>query len=285
MGHDDKTNYERATEALMYIQRRAGDFRPLTAIVLGSGLGAVADIVEEPLVLSAVDIPWWPTSTAPGHAGRIILGKIEGRSIAMLQGRVHYYEGHPMETVTFPVRVMGMMGVRQYVATNASGGVAERLRPGDIVAVEDHINLMGTNPLIGRPEPRWNVRFPDMCYAYSARLTSLLESSADELGIELGRGVYAAFTGPSYETPAEVRAARTLGADLVGMSTVPEVIVACAMGIETAVLSCVANKAAGLSDEDLTEEAVLDVMAGISDRIAALLRSLMRRLQCEEAKG
>ncbi|MFC2593912.1 MAG: purine-nucleoside phosphorylase, partial [Fretibacterium sp.] len=179
---------------------------------------------------------------------------------------------------TFPVRVLGMMGVRQYVATNASGGVNPELAPGDIVAVRDHINLMGANPLVGPHEPRWNVRFPDMTHAYSPRLLELLDRSAAGAGLVLKRGVYAAFMGPSYETPAEVRMARALGADLVGMSTVPEVIVASSMGMETAVLSCVANKAAGMGDEHLTEEEVLRVMAESSRSLALLIRGLVRAL-------
>ena len=183
-----------------------------------------------------------------------------------------------MREVTFPVRVLGMMGVRQYVATNASGGVNPKLAPGDIAAVRDHINLMGANPLVGPSEPRWNVRFPDMTHAYSPRLLELLDMAAAGAGLTLKRGVYAAFMGPSYETPAEVRMARTLGADLVGMSTVPEVVVANAMGMETAVLSCVANRASGMGDEHLTEEEVLRVMAESSRSLALLIRGLLRAL-------
>ena len=206
------------------------------------------------------------------------MGTLEGCPVILLQGRVHCYEGYSMQDVTFPVRVLGMMGVRQYVATNASGGVNPELAPGDIAAVRDHINLMGANPLVGPSEPRWNVRFPDMTHAYSPRLLELLDRAAAGAGLTLKRGVYAAFMGPSYETPAEVRMARTLGADLVGMSTVPEVIVANAMGMETAVLSCVANRASGMGDEHLTEEEVLRVMAESSRSLALLIRGLMRAL-------
>ena len=210
------------------------------------------------------------------------MGTLEGCPVILLQGRVHCYEGYSMQDVTFPVRVLGMMGVRQYVATNASGGVNPELVPGDIAAVRDHINLMGANPLVGPSEPRWNVRFPDMTHAYSPRLLELMDMAAAGAGLTLKRGVYAAFMGPSYETPAEVRMARTLGADLVGMSTVPEVVVANAMGMETAVLSCVANRASGMGDEHLTEEEVLRVMAESSRSLALLIRGLLRALASED---
>ena len=274
----EKNSFAHAYEALEFIQGRSGGFEPLTAVVLGSGLGAVADEVRDPCVLRADEIPHWPVSTAPGHAGRVVMGFLEGRPVILLQGRVHYYEGYSMQALTFPTRVLGMMGVRQYVATNASGGISNWLRSGDIAAVTDHINLMGDNPLIGPGEPRWNGRFPDMTHAYSPRLLELLDHAARNAGVELKRGIYAAFMGPSFETPAEVRMARTLGADLAGMSTVPEVIVANAMEMEVAVLSCVANRAAGLSDDALTEEEVLAEMAKAAGSLAAVIRALMREL-------
>lgn len=278
MMDDELCGYDRAARALEHIRRAAGDLEPRVAVVLGSGLGSVADEVEDARILPAAEIPGWPRSTAPGHAGRVVMGTLEGCPVLLLQGRVHCYEGYSMQDVTFPVRVLGMMGVRQYVATNASGGVNPELAPGDIAAVRDHINLMGANPLVGPSEPRWNVRFPDMTHAYSPRLLELLDRAAAGAGLTLKRGVYAAFMGPSYETPAEVRMARTLGADLVGMSTVPEVIVANAMGMETVVLSCVANRASGMGDEHLTEEEVLRVMAESSRSLALLIRGLMRAL-------
>ncbi len=270
--------FEQAQEALAYILERADGFAPLTAIVLGSGLGGAAEELEDARVLRAEEIPHWPVSTAPGHAGRLILGKIEGRPAVLLQGRVHYYEGLSLRAVTFPTRVLGMMGVKQYIATNAAGGIADDFQTGDIAAVTDHINLMGDNPLIGPNEPRWNVRFPDMSHAYSPRLLSLLDRAAQSAGVRLRRGIYAAFMGPSFETPAEVRMARNLGADLAGMSTVPEVIVANAMGMEVAVLSCVANKAAGLSENPLTHEEVLEAMMETARSLRNVLRALMREL-------
>ena len=278
MMDDELCGYDRAARALEHIRCAAGDFKPRVAVVLGSGLGSVADEVEDARILSAAEIPGWPRSTAPGHAGRVVMGTLEGCPVILLQGRVHCYEGYSMQDVTFPVRVLGMMGVRQYVATNASGGVNPELAPGDIAAVQDHINLMGANPLVGPSEPRWNVRFPDMTHAYSPRLLELLDRAAAGAGLTLKRGVYVAFMGPSYETPAEVCMARTLGADLVGMSTVPEVVVANAMGLETAVLSCVANRASGMGDEHLTEEEVLRVVAESSRSLALLIRGLVRAL-------
>lgn len=281
MSFDERVGYEQAQEALDFIRRRTGGFQPLTAIVLGSGLGEAAEAVEDPQVLWGRDIPNWPASTAPGHAGRLVMGTLEGRPVAVLQGRVHYYEGHSMRAVTFPTRVLGMMGVRQYVATNAAGGIRASLGPGDIAAVTDHINLMGANPLTGPVEPRWNLRFPDMTHAYSPRLLDLLDRAAAQSGVSLKRGVYAAFMGPSFETPAEVRMARTLGADLAGMSTVPEVIVASAMGLEVAALSCVANKAAGLANQRLTQEDVLEAMMETARSLLKVLRALMRELNAE----
>ena len=281
----DEFYYDHVMEALQYIRAAAGDFQPRTAVVLGSGLGNVADKMENPQVVETRNIPHWPQSTAPGHAGQLVLGSMEGRSVVLLKGRVHYYEGYSMREVTFSTRVLGMWGVKQYIGTNASGGVDLYLRPGDIVLVHDHINYMGDNPLIGPTEPRWNVRFPDMTHAYSSRLTALCERVASSAGIQVSRGIYIAFSGPSYETPAEVRMARTLGASVVGMSTVPEVIVASAMGMETAVLSCVANQGAGIGGETLTEEEVLSAMKAASSRMGDLVCGLMQVLEEEDGKS
>jgi purine-nucleoside phosphorylase len=271
--------YDNVLEALNYLRSVLGDFRPKTAVVLGSGLGTLSDAVENPRVLDTKDIPHWPRSTAPGHAGQIVLGEIGGRPVALLKGRVHCYEGYDMREVTFSTRVLGMWGVAQYIGTNAAGGVDASYKPGDIVLVRDHINYMGANPLTGPAEPRWNVRFPDMTRAYSRRLIDLCEDVALSEDIHVCQGVYIAFSGPSYETPAEIRMARALGASLVGMSTVPEVIVSNAMGMETAVISCVSNQAAGMSDDALTEEEVLSVVQDASGRVKKLICGLMRSLE------
>ncbi|MDR1875295.1 MAG: purine-nucleoside phosphorylase [Synergistaceae bacterium] len=280
MSHDEHY-YEKAMDALNYIRSAAGDFHPETALVLGSGLGTIADEVSDPQIIETRDVPHWPPSTSPGHAGQIILGKIERRPVVVLKGRVHHYEGYDMRQVTFSTRVLGMWKVRQYIGTNASGSVDLYLKPGDIVLVQDHINHMGVNPLTGPAEPRWGVRFPDMTHTYSQKLIELCERTALIEGIQVHRGVYIAFSGPSYETPAEIRMARTMGASVVGMSTVPEVIVSNSMGMETAVISCVANQAAGISGETLTEEEVLSAMKGASSRVGTLICGLMRTLMDE----
>jgi purine-nucleoside phosphorylase len=282
MSHENDGYFENVMEALRYIQAETGSFKPKTAVVLGSGLGGVADAVADPQVIDTKNIPHWPHSTAPGHAGQVILGKIADRPVILLKGRVHYYEGYDMKDVVFPTRVLGMLGVEQYIATNASGGIDDFLDAGDIVLVNDHINYMGVNPLRGATEPRWNERFPDMTHVYSPLLLELCESAAARLGISTARGVYIAFSGPTYETPAEIRMARLLGASVVGMSTVPEVIIANAMGIKNAVISCVANKAAGLAgsnDAKLTEEEVLATMGVAAVRVGALVCALIELIE------
>lgn len=265
-------NYNDALKALEFIRQFTHDV-PSTAIVSGSGLGDIAEIITDKIIIDASQIPNWPSSTAPGHAGKIILGKIHNRNIIMLQGRVHYYEGYSMKAVTFSTRVLGMLGVREYIATNASGAINKDFRPGEIIAVRDHINLMGANPLIGSNEDRWNTRFPDMSHAYDEDMLKILTH------MDLKQGVYAAFTGPSFETPSEVTMARLLGADLAGMSTVPEVITANAMRMKVAVLSCVANMAAGVEpDKILTGQEVLDVMSKSSRLLAKIIVGLIESL-------
>ena len=265
-------NYENAQEALNFIKKFITE-TPRTAIISGSGLGDIADIIENKIIIDVKDVPSWPLSTAPGHAGKIISGKIKNRNIILLQGRVHYYEGYSMKAVTFPVRVLKMLGVNEYIATNASGAINKDFKAGDIIAVRDHINLMGNNPLIGQNEPRWNVRFPDMTHAYDKKILEILKNFG------LKTGVYAAFTGPSYETPSEVKMAGILGADLVGMSTVPEIITANSMGMKTAVLSCVANMAAGISPAELTEQEVIDNMKKTSGKLSQIIIKLIEALK------
>ena len=268
-------NYEDALESLHYIQKFI-TAPPEIAIVAGSGLGRIADMIDNKTIIDAEEIPHWPGSTAPGHAGKIILGTISGHSVIIQQGRVHHYEGHSLKAVTFPVRVFGMMGVKVYIATNASGAVNTDYSPGEIIAIRDHINLMGANPLTGPNDDRWNVRFPDMSHTYDRDILAKLE------GYGLRTGVYAAFAGPSFETPAEVRMAGILGADLAGMSTVPEVIIANAMGMSVVGLSCVANMAAGIEPgKTLTAQEVLDKMHETSEHLAALIIKLITNLNQE----
>ena len=266
-------NYDDALESLHYIQKQISA-PPEFAIVAGSGLGAIADLVDNTHLIDTEDIPHWPNSTAPGHAGKLIFGSLSGRPVVVQQGRVHGYEGYSLKAVTFPVRVFAMSGVKVYIATNASGAVNTSYFPGEIIAIQDHINLMGDNPLSGPNDDRWNSRFPDMSRAYDREILALLESFG------LRTGVYAAFAGPSFETPAEVRMAGILGADLVGMSTVPEVITANAMGLRVVGLSCVANLAAGLAPEKtLTAKEVLDKMQETSSELASLIVRLISGVQ------
>lgn len=261
---------ERAQEAAGFLRREIPEL-PRAAVVLGSGLGSFAESIENPVSIPYGEIPGWAQSTAPGHAGRLSAGRVQGVPVVALQGRLHYYEGYSMEEVTFPVRVLGEWGVRCFIATNASGGINHGLKPGDIVLVHDHINFIGGNPLRGANVDDWGPRFPDMSNVYDDALMDLAEKSASRLGIQLRRGVYIAFGGPSFETPAEIRMARLMGADAVGMSTVPEVIVARHMGMRVCVFSCVANYAAGMTEQPLSHEEVLESMGKTSGSLVSLL--------------
>ena len=265
-------NYEDAREALNYLMRFVKEI-PETAIISGSGLGDIADSIDNKTIIDVKDVPNWPRSTAPGHSGKIILGQVSGKNIIMLQGRVHCYEGYSMKAVTFPTRVLGMMGVKNFIASNASGAINKDFKPGEIIAVRDHINFMGTNPLIGPDEPRWNARFPDMTHAYYPGFLETLKNFG------LRTGVYAAFMGPSFETPAEIKMAGILGADLAGMSTVPEVLAANSMEMRVCTLSCVANMAAGIEpDKILTEAEVLTKMKESASHLAEIIVKLVKTL-------
>jgi purine-nucleoside phosphorylase len=275
---DDSAGGAAAAVARAAIER-ASAVRPRVGIILGSGLGGVAEAVEGADVIPYEEIPRWPRSTAIGHAGRLVLGTLEGVPVAVMQGRAHYYEGYSMAEVTFPVRVLGELGIGALVATNASGGINLGYRPGDLVAIYDHINFMGTNPLMGPNEEKWGPRFPDMTYAYDREYIELMEDAARDERISLHKGVYMAFSGPSYETPAEIRMARVLGADVVGMSTAPEVIAANHMSVRVAAISCVSNFAAGVKSEKLHHQEVLDGMARAADSLCRLIRAFLRRIR------
>jgi purine-nucleoside phosphorylase len=278
------TTFEHVSEAAAFVRSRLGRLTPQIAIVLGSGLGAVAEAVGDPVVVPFAEVPHFPKSTVEGHSGRIVAGSLGGVDVVVLQGRVHFYEGYTPQQVTFPARVLGALGVRALVLTNAAGGIAEGYRIGQLVALADHINLMGFNPLIGPNEPRYacvpgaGLRFFDMTEAYSRRLRVLAQEAAAEEGFELGEGVYLAVSGPSFETPAEIRAFRTLGATLVGMSTVPETIVARHMGMEVLGISCVTNLAAGLSASPLSHQEVFEAGRQVEHRLAGLLKRLAPRI-------
>lgn len=272
--------YDQVSEAAAFLRVMFDTFTPRIGIVLGSGLGAVAETVKAVVTIPYREIPHFPQSTVAGHSGRMIAGKIGKAPVVVMQGRVHSYEGYTPQQVTFPMRVLGMLGVRAVVLTNAAGGIKEGYRVGQLVLLGDHINQMGWNPLTGPNEERFAVRsgaglrFFDMTEAYSKQLRALAKQAAAEEGFELDEGVYLATPGPSFETPAEVRAFRALGATLVGMSTVPETIVARHMGIDVLGISCVTNLAAGLGDSQLSHEEVSETGKKVEKRLAGLITRL-----------
>lgn len=268
---------DRISKAVEYIKERIPSI-PETGVILGSGLGALVDHMDRKTFLDYSSIPYWPVSTAPGHAGRLVSGLSENSPLIVMQGRVHLYEGYTMEEISFPVRVLGQLGLKNLLITNASGGINHGLDPGDLVLIHDHINFMGKNPLVGLNSEEWGPRFPDMTYAYDRGLMEIALKSASNNGLLLKKGVYIAFSGPSYETPAEIRMARIMGADVVGMSTVPEVIVATHMGMRVCAISCVANYAAGMTSAKLSEEEVLSEMARASDDLVKLLHGFLSLL-------
>jgi purine-nucleoside phosphorylase len=274
------TYFDQVAEAAIFLRRRLGEFRPRVGIVLGSGLGAVADTVTEAVIVPYREIPHFPQSTVEGHSGRVVAGRLGGAPVFILQGRVHFYEGYSPRQVTFPMRVLGALGLKTVVLTNAAGGIHESYKVGQLVLLADHINMMGWNPLVGPNEARFALtkgsgqRFFDMTEAYSKRLRAMAYRAAGDEGITLDEGVYLAVSGPSFETPAEIRAFRALGATLVGMSTVPETIVARHMGMEVLGISCVTNLAAGLSAKHLSHREVFQTGRLVERRLAGLLERL-----------
>jgi purine-nucleoside phosphorylase len=279
--------YTRATAAADYILSRVASktsLAPTLGIILGSGLGEFAAQVEDAVTIPYAEIPHFPQSTVVGHSGKLILGHIAGVAVAVMQGRVHAYEGYPLTDVVFPTRVLGLLGCATLIVTNAAGGIRTTLKPGDLVVINDHINLTGTNAALGPNEPRFartphaGQRFFDMGTAYTPRLRHLAIATAATQGFPVTEGVYLAVLGPSFETPAEIRAFRTLGADLVGMSTVHEVIVARHMGIEVLGLSLVTNMAAGVLDEAIDHEDVLEIGRNAAQRFTALLKAIIPQL-------
>jgi len=271
------TVFEKATAAAGFVTRRT-ELRPKMAIVLGSGLGAFANQLESATVIPFAEIPHFPQSTVPGHSGKLVIGNIGDVAVAVMQGRVHAYEGYSPLEVTFPIRVLGRMGVTQIVLTNAAGGINEGLHRGQLVLISDHINLSGRNPVVGANDERLGPRFFDMSEAYSSRLRKLAHEAARAEGFRLDEGVYLSVLGPSFETPAEIRAFRTMGADLVGMSTVQETTAARQMGIEVLGISCVTNLAAGIQAEPLSHEEVMETGRAVEKQLAGLLTRLMPML-------
>ena len=269
--------FVRADAAAKFILAKT-KLRPRIGLVLGSGLGAFADDIADATRIEYKNIPNFPRSTAIGHAGRMVIGKVTGIPVAVMQGRVHFYEGYSQREVIFPMRVMARMGIRAVVLTNAAGGINTNFKQGCLVVLRDHINLQGTNPLIGPNDERFGPRFPDMTQVYWKPYQAAALQDGKRLGIEIAEGVYAALTGPSYETPAEIRYLRTIGADLIGMSTVPEVIAAAHLGIRVLGISCVTNMAAGILDQPITTEEVMETGERVKADFVSLLHAVIPRM-------
>jgi purine-nucleoside phosphorylase len=259
---------------------------PVVGVILGSGLGAFADSMECRTVIPYEEVLHFPRSEVTGHSGNLVFGTVEGVTVAVLQGRVHLYEGYSLTEVTYPTRVLGRLGIRRLIVTNAAGGVRTSFRPGDLMLITDHINMMGGNPLVGKNLDDLGVRFPDMSEAYDRSMRDTALRVAAARGISLCPGVYIGLSGPSYETPAEIRMCRTLGADAVGMSTVPEVIVANHMGIKVLGISCITNMAAGILPQPLTHQEVMATTARVKEQFIELLRAVIPQLQARmEPRG
>lgn len=266
--------YAELNEAVSFIQERL-PFQPEVALILGSGLGDLADEIENPVKIKYDDIPHFPVSTVVGHAGQFVIGMFEGRKVIAMQGRFHFYEGYSMQTCTFPVRVMKKLGVNNLLLTNAAGGANTAYVPGDLMLITDHLNFAGTNPLIGKNDDEMGPRFPDASNVYNKALNLEIRSIAKSLGIRLQEGVYAMSPGPSYETPAEVRMLRLLGADAVGMSTVPEALVANHMGMKVTGISCITNMAAGILDQPLHHGEVVETANMVKLTFTKLIRNIV----------
>jgi purine-nucleoside phosphorylase len=270
-------DYQRAEAAAKFILAKT-KLRPRIGLVLGSGLGAFANEIAGAVRIDYAKIPHFPRSTAIGHAGRMVIGNVTDVPVAVMQGRVHFYEGYSQREVIFPMRVMARMGIRAVLLTNAAGGINTNFKQGCLVVLRDHINLQGTNPLIGPNDEHFGQRFPDMTTVYWKPYQASALREGKRLGIDVAEGVYAAMTGPSYETPAEIRFMRTIGADLAGMSTVPEVIAAAHLGIRVLGISCVTNMAAGILDQPITTEEVMETGERVKADFVALLRAVIPRM-------
>jgi len=270
-------SFERIEETAAHIRARCGAV-PETAVVLGSGLGDFADRLLDAVATPYGDLPHWPVSTIIGHSGRLVIGNIGKRRVAALAGRAHVYEGHDLSTVVFAVRVMGRLGVKQLILTNAAGGINTGFAQGALMIIDDHINLLGSNPLIGANDDRLGARFPDMSEVYSSRLRRIADDAAAAAGVPVTHGIYVATHGPSYETPAEIRFFRTIGADAVGMSTVPEALAARHMGLEVLGISCITNMAAGVLPGPLNHDEVMETARRVRGSFIALLEGILGRL-------
>jgi purine-nucleoside phosphorylase len=268
--------YEKLGKAAQYIQSIKTS-KPKVGIVLGSGLGVFVDQMEDKTIIPYSDIPFFKKTTVEGHEGRLILGKVKGVEVAVLQGRLHAYEGLPMEEVVFPVRLLSILGINILILTNAAGGINLNFHPGDLVLIQDHLNLMGKNPLIGPNNNKMGPRFPDMTHAYNPELNTIMRDVSKNLGYDIHDGVYAGVLGPTYETPAEIKMFRILGADMVGMSTVPEAIAANHLGLKVCGISCITNMGAGIINQTLKHEDIKDEAAKAMNHFTALLNNSIEK--------
>lgn len=267
------------SHAAKYINEQiGGKYSPKIALILGSGLGALADEIKDPVKIRYHEIPAFKQSSIDGHVGQLVIGKLQGKDVLIMQGRIHYYEGYSLREVTFPIKVMKKLGIEKLIITNAAGGVNENFEVGNLMIITDHINLMGSNPLIGKNDNNLGVRFPDMSEVYDKNLIQFTEKCAQKLKINLEKGVYAANIGPSYETPAEVKMLKIIGADAVGMSTVPEAIVANYCGIKVLGISCITNFAAGIKEEKLSHAEVIEAGNKVKEKFSALVKEIVKGL-------
>ena len=268
---------ETIQEATQYIQSKI-TATPTIGLILGSGLGVLADKIENPIKISYEDVPYFPTSTVAGHEGQLVIGELAGKQVIAMQGRFHYYEGYSMGQVTFPVRVMKELGIESIIVTNAAGGINKSFNPGDLMIITDHINNMGMNPLIGPNDERLGARFPDMSQVYDKAYIKHAEKTAQDLGLKVQKGIYIGNTGPVYETPAEIKMLRIIGGDAVGMSTVPEVTVAGHSGIRVLGVSCISNMAAGILDQPLSHEEVIETTEKVKDNFLQFIIKVIHTL-------
>lgn len=275
-------DYNQIVEAANFLKGKYTK-SPRIGLILGSGLGVLADEIENPVKIPYEEIPNFPVSTVEGHAGQLVIGNLSGKEVVVMQGRFHYYEGYPFNQVTFPVKVIKELGVQTVVVTNAAGGVNQSFEPGDLMIISDHINNMGSNPLIGPNDSKFGARFPDMSEAYSKELRTLARDVASKLNIRIQEGVYVGNTGPSYETPAEVRMIRTIGGDAVGMSTVPEVIVARHAGLKVLGISCISNMAAGILDQPLTHDEVIETTEKVRADFLKFVKEIVNQIKVGES--
>lgn len=269
--------FDKIKESADFIKSKINN-TPTIGLILGSGLGVLADEIQDAVKIPYNQIPNFPVSTVEGHAGQLVIGNLEGKIVIAMQGRFHFYEGYSMQDVTFPVRVMKALGVDTIVVTNAAGGANKEFKPGDLMIITDHINFGGSNPLIGANDNRLGVRFPDMSSAYTKEYIELAKKCAKDLSIDIKEGVYMLFTGPTYETPAEIRMAQVLGADAVGMSTVPEVIVASHSKMKVVGVSCITNMAAGILDQPLNHEEVIETTQKVMREFLSLVKSIVKEM-------